>query len=133
MDITRHTWYGLVSHDNVSDVAQRLFTMLNGQLYTFVAYNDGFNPESNIGLEVRVDEYLERSTYGPPIVLYTDNNHISVCDSYGTWGFGDGAYVKFEGNSMKVIHKAPAGNNLIWVVKAQDAKSDTYFNSIHVM
>jgi hypothetical protein len=116
-------WIGNLTIENVNEVADRLKELLIGKIYTFVSCNelDRFKPN------VKTGQKLEDNN---PIRVWKGDysTGIHVNDSYGVWGFNtvlhEGEknenlkvpYIIFEGNQIRIEHRAPGGNILYWVV-----------------
>ena len=128
-------WYGTQTIANTPLIAKRLEKMLTGKRYTFAATNDGFNPNSNIGFEVRTDQRLKD---GSKVNVWQDKEQdpprfagFNFSDTYGVWGVStsntdskydptfNAPYWVFEYNQARVTHRAPAGHLLVWVVAVQ--------------
>lgn len=133
-------WYGVQTIENTPEIVERLRKLLTGKRYTFVSTNDGFSPESRIGVTVRTDQELKNGTNGTPFSTWCDEGHdtpqycgFRVCDTYGVWGVTTNAssteydytfnvpYWVFERNQARVAHRAPLGGLLVWIIARQEA------------
>lgn len=133
------SWYGVQTIENTPEIVERLRDLLTGKKYTFVSTNDGFNPESRIGVDVRTDQKLENGTNGTPFSIWYDEKNdpprycgFNVGDTYGVWGVHTSAtetqydptfnvpYWVFDYNQARVVHRAPAGHLLVWVIAVQN-------------
>lgn len=134
--VTDHdrNWFGTQTIENTPLIAARLEHMLAGKRYTFASTNDGFQPDSRIGFEVRPDQRLKDTTNSN--VWYDEQtpprfSGFNFCDTYGVWGISTSAtedrydptfkapYWVFEYNQARVTHRAPAGHLLVWVIAVQ--------------
>jgi hypothetical protein len=112
---------------------------LEGKKYCFVAQNYGFIEEG--ALSVRADQYLTNGRDGTPMSVYFDKKEnayagFNFFDSYGVWGcstskhdkelkYGwdsnfDAPYIVIDYAQIKIVHRAPAGHILVWVLAIQD-------------
>lgn len=136
--VTDHdrNWFGTQTIENTPLIAARLEHMLTGKKYVFASTNDGFQPDSRTGFEVRPDQRL-KDKRGAICWLDDKENppryagfHFS--DTYGVWGTSTNAtedkydhtfqnpYWVFEYNQARVTHRAPAGHLLVWVIAVQE-------------
>lgn len=143
--VTDHdrNWFGTQTIENTPLIAKRLEHMLAGKKYTFASTNDGFQPDSRIGFEVRPDQKLKNGTSGTPLSTWVDEEQdpprfagFNFCDTYGVWGISTSAvndkydhtfkapYWVFEYNQARVTHRAPAGHLLVWVIAVQGDDND---------
>lgn len=131
--------FGMLTVNNLEEVANRVYEFLKGKRYTFVAVNSFFGRPDPVGdqgfvlstnhPEVRTNQYLS----GPPSVWYekdTDNpsyRGFNFGDTYGSWGlctatnepqydpsFNNPYYV-IDYVTVRFYHRAPAGHFLAWV------------------
>ncbi|MBD3244967.1 MAG: hypothetical protein GF335_03165 [Candidatus Moranbacteria bacterium] len=126
-------WYGVLTIENLQQVADLLLQLLDGKRYTFVAANEFFRFKP----EVRTGQTLSHkgATTGKAINVYYDEKEnppkhagFNVGDTYGVWGCStnlatdeydnefNNPYFVFEYNKVTITHRAPAGHLLYWVV-----------------
>lgn len=138
--VTDHdrNWFGVQTIENTPLIAERLEHMLTGKKYTFASTNDGFQPDSRIGFEVRPDQRLKDTTDTTNSNVWYDEQTpprfagFNFSDTYGVWGISTSAtnnkydhtfkapYWVFEYNQARVMHRAPAGHLLVWVIAVQE-------------
>lgn len=132
-------WWGCLTIENAEALKDRIERMLKGRLYTFVARNDGFLAQCP---EVRTSQKMREAH-----VSCDDLAHVSVSDSYGSWGIlsqiksraeglrlsaderrTKGAYVVIRHDRIEIEHSAPAGHALFWVIAVEHPEylSDDY-------
>ena len=136
-------WYGVMTVWNAEAIAKRLQRLLAHKRYTFVAVNNGLDDASVP--DVRASQQLNghKASKGPGTpenisfsMLSENHAHIVVCDTYGVWGISSTSedpwnhddykspYVHFSlcyGNKFSVVHRAPAGHILRWVVAVEES------------
>lgn len=132
------TWHGGLTVDNIENVANMILRKLDGRKYCFASQNYGFMEEG--ALDVRTDQSLENNKKGSPLsVWFGENNEyagFNFCDSYGVWGcstskhnsdlaYGwdstfDAPYIVIDWNEVKIVHRAPAGHILVWILAIQE-------------
>lgn len=135
------TMHGGLTVENLETFAQAILEKLKGKKYVFTSWNEGSGYESSVN--VRPDQYLENGNNGTPLSIFFDEKNdiphyagFNFCDSYGVWGtstskhdsdlkFGwdsnfDAPYIVIDYSYIKIIHRAPAGHVLIWVISIQD-------------
>ena len=115
-------FYAVLTLDNLEDVAQRVRELLTGKRYTFASLNDGFNPTSDIGFDVRTDQQIDQRD---PVKTWRDDQGqyggFNVGDTYGVWGANtyDKPQIYISHARMCIMHAAPAGHRLIWKIVIQ--------------
>jgi hypothetical protein len=119
-------WYGMLTINNIEQVADLLRQLLSGKRYAFVSSNELFSFKP----EVRTNQELKPSD---PINVYYDKDGkrfagFNVYDSYGVWGCSTSLqeeqydhefknpYFVFNLDKVTITHRAPAGHKLYWVV-----------------
>jgi hypothetical protein len=136
-------WYATLDKSNAAAFVTRLKVLLEGKMFTFISVNDHLGTRPN----VRINQCLEgrsvrpgdnnrppsRETYPAGSAAniglsfsddpdLPDYIHILVCDTYGIWSVGNGAYFVFnpggrwEPNCVTINFKAGAGNDITWTI-----------------
>ena len=125
-------WYGMLTIENVQQIADLLLQLLDGKRYTFVAANEFFRFKPEVRTGQTLDHKGARS--GKAIGIYSDEKDtpprhagFNVGDTYGVWGCStnlaenkydpefNNPYFVFEYNKVTITHRAPAGHLLYWV------------------
>lgn len=127
-------WHGMLTVNNVEQVADLLRQLLTGKRYTFVAVNEfyGFKPE------VRTSQKLKpKINSSNPINVYYDDTGakrfagFSVSDSYGVWSFSTNLqedqddpgsknpHFSFEWDKVTIIFRLSGGNLVYWVAAVE--------------
>lgn len=124
------SWYGMLTVENIEQVADLVRQLLVGRTYTFVAANEyrDYKPQ------VRTNQHMTRSNAGDPVNVYYDESAekrfagFSVCDTYGIWGVSTNLkddlydpdfknpFVNFENDKVTITHRAASGNKIYWVI-----------------
>lgn len=102
-------WKGYATDQNRERIGAQMREMLTGHTYTF---DDGWSSSGK-----RTQTFQGIST-----TSYSSAGHVTVSDSYGSWGFDtDGkTLVEFKQNSLTIDHYALAGNALHWEITVTD-------------
>lgn len=132
--LTRPSWHGTLTVDNVADVVTRLHQLLDGKRYVWVAVNESYGAAGRP--EVRFERLApEKSTTGKSIVPHIeDPKHkgFTVIDTYGVWSLWTSAkdehefddykepYIAFGHNRVTIERRAPAGHRLTWVIAVDE-------------
>lgn len=134
-------FYGTVTIDNIEKIAQMIDEKLTGKKYVFTSWNEGMSEQAS--LHVQPNQELKDSIKGNYYSLWYDNENdypeyagFNFSDTYGVWGlstskhssdlkFGwdssyNAPYIVFDYNEIKIIHRAPAGHILVWVISIQE-------------
>jgi hypothetical protein len=99
-------------------VTEEIRKFLEGKKYTFVSFNDGFAPDSPIGVAARTDQEMKDVTSWVSDDGKVGGFHVSDTDYI--WGaMTDGATVELYNGTMIICQKAPAGHNLVWKIYPQ--------------
>jgi len=77
-------WYGVVTVNNIEDVANIIYDVLKGKTYTFVSVYEYKRYEP----ETRTNQQLKNGTNGSPLSVYKEDGFAGFifCDTYGVWG-----------------------------------------------
>lgn len=129
--LTERDWSGMLTVENIDQVAERILRLLQGKRYTFVAFNEIFPDRLEVRTGMRLDP--KDATNGIGVSVYRDESGngdfagFNVVDSYGVWGptttvkedrYDDdfrNPYIYFKEDRVTIAHHAPAGHKLIWV------------------
>jgi hypothetical protein len=120
-------WSGVLTLENLDEVAGLFRQLLDGKRYTFVSAYEyrGWRPE------VRMHQQVEphNATDGQGISLWREDaatptyGGFHVVDTYGVWGLScsvhEKPYVSFEYNKVTMELKTPAGKGAWWVVAVE--------------
>jgi len=119
-------WSGKLTVHNIEDVAARIWRVIEGKLYTFVANSecDGLRPEVYVtqqASEIRTWSDNEKK-----------NSGFYIYDSYGSWGCSTNAqddaaepgeenpYIEISDIRIDIRHRAAAGHKLYWVIAVEE-------------
>jgi hypothetical protein len=118
-------WDGMLTIDNIENVVKLLEKLLTGKKYTFVTSNEFFRYEPEVRASQRksgkINFWKEKDYAG-----------FNVADTYGVWGCSTNAkieqydhtfqnpYFVFEWNKVKIIHRAPVGHLLYWLIAVEE-------------
>ena len=114
--MNKNNWYGQVTNENISNVAQMILEKLEGRKYTWTESYEyaGFIPRT------RVHQELENGTNGSPLSIWKSEelNHsgANFCDSYGVWRISPGFYVVINYNSITIELQTPAQRKAYWQI-----------------
>jgi hypothetical protein len=127
---TRNSYHGPFTVEAAPRVLALLQELIGDPAtpYVFTCYNEGFSPESGIGLEGRVERVAPESALNGEAISLTIHErenggppwaHIIVCDTYGVWSFsGEDAYVSISlHDGLYVRQRVGAGHLVHWKVK----------------
>lgn len=121
-------WAGMLTVENIEEVAKLIFSLLEGKSYTFVSVNEifRFKPESRSG------QKLEKVSKKDKInVWYGENKKyagFNFEDTYGVWGCDthlreniydskfENPYIEFNGNTITITHRAAGQNLIYWLI-----------------
>ena len=120
-------WSGKLTVHNIEDVADRIWRVIEGKPYTFVANNEahgGLRPEVRVAQQASKIRtwYEEEKKFGG----------FHVDDSYGVWGCstnaqddayepaGENPYIEITDTRIEIRHRAPAGHKLYWVIAVEE-------------
>ncbi len=129
-------WYGMLTIENVQEVADLLLQLLDKKRYAFVGAGEfyDFMPK------VRTNQCLRHkdSLTGKAINVYYSKKEnppkyagFNVCDTHGVWGCStnliediydpsfNNPYLTFENNRVTITQRTPAGKLLYWVIAIQ--------------
>ncbi len=126
------SWRGMLTVENVQQVADLLHKLLDGKCYTFITANEFFQFKP----EVQTKQHF-LSNEGAVGVYYDEENTppkyagFNVNDTRGVWSCSTNStdirkdpefknpYLFFENDRVTITHRAPAGNLLYWVIVAE--------------
>lgn len=131
-DINSWNWFGVLTIENLKDVAQVAFKMLESKKYTFASCIESLDH-----MDVRPDQSLENGTNGSPLSVWHDEigdkyGGFNFCDTYGVWGLSTSArdgqpfdnyntpYISFEyDKTIRITQRNGYGNIIKWVIVVQ--------------
>ena len=140
-EMERLNWYGVLTIGNIEQVVDMFRRLLTGKRYTFVAVNMYGNedapgqlisrPGVRTSQRIEPDKAISKDAFS---FWYGDNKEyagFNVVDTYGVWGCSTSAtdsfqvgdyenpYIVFEYHKVLIIHRAPAGHLLYWVIATE--------------
>ena len=122
-------WHGMLTLENIDQVATLLGQLLAGKKYTFVTANE----HSDFKPDVRTNQTLLDT-----ISVTRDKKgekwsaRFVVTDSYGMWycstnleeqqydGEFNNPHFTFKSDQVTITHRGPAGFKIYWVIAIQD-------------
>jgi uncharacterized protein YoaH (UPF0181 family) len=121
-------WNGMLTVENIEQVAEVLRQLLKGKKFTFVACHE----DNNFIPKARTCQELRSINGDDPISVYYDKESkrfagFNACDSYGVWGCSTSLHVDvydhefknpyfaFEYNKVTITHRAASGSKIYWV------------------
>ncbi len=125
----KYARYGNLTAENIEAFTERLREMLVGKSFTFVSVNEGqgWRPEVRVGQRLKPGHGDDGITlYPPKDEERPDWRHMTVHDTYGSWGFQTGGedkptYFFFDGpNRLLVEHYASAGWKMYWSITVEE-------------
>jgi len=123
-------WEGILTIDNVQEVADRIRKLLEGKKYTFVTVNElrGFKPRVHTGQRLRKSS--------DAVSIHTDGQAragFNVLDTHSAWGcttnliegtFDPEIHICFEqnnrdGDRMMITRQTEGGPKFFWVAAVE--------------
>jgi hypothetical protein len=114
-------WNGMLTIDNVHEVASLFSRLLDGKHYAFVSVNEGcnFKPDVQTGqmlkhVKLASHGFSFRNAYGGSWDCSTTATEDVLDPTFNNPHFS------FEFNKVIITHRAPAGHLLYWVAAIED-------------
>ena len=123
MKINPFNWSGLLTEENLEEIAQILRDRLIGRTYTKIEINGAYSPDRS----QRVIEETELIHKGAIATnQFNETRYISVVDTYNTWSItvGSDCYVTFTGTTVTADWKMPAGHRIHYILVIDPLKEE---------
>lgn len=117
---------GFVTVENITDVTERIRSLLTDARYTFRAFD-----ATGKMYHERFGQTLQSPTSGDPFTLTffaEDHACLTVCDSYGVWQIGTNRapelpHVTITASQIRITQRAPIGDTIVWVIDVEQPPS----------
>jgi hypothetical protein len=109
--ISRHSWSGDVTPETIEPIVDRIRRTLTGP-YVWVSFNSGFDPESDLGIELLTGLTLHTitiTTHEERVAArFSDTSPYAISFDTGE------TRVRFDGDRIMVVTTTPSGNRVVW-------------------